>query len=284
MLLAAIFQPALTCGQEPSAIPSAIGESAAPITTQFMQDGVSSRTGPIDTERPEFTESSPILPRGRIQLETGYTFLKDDNDQMRLRQHLFPGLLARISVLDRLELRFGWPGIIWDRLQDRGSGATFEDSGAADIDLGVKFDLWEQSNWRPRFAMIASMSLPIGSEPFSAERVQPLLNLPYSWALDEHWSIGGSTGFGAMNDREDRFLEMHQSLLVQYFINDRWATYGEWFAFLRRNSADDRPQHYLDGGLSCRLTENTQLDWRAGIGVNDRAQDFFTGVGFSVRF
>jgi hypothetical protein len=33
-----------------------------------------------------------------------------------------------------------------------------------------------------------------------------------------------------------------------------------------------------------RPTPNMQLDLRAGFGLTGRPDDFFTGVGFSVRF
>jgi hypothetical protein len=40
----------------------------------------------------------------------------------------------------------------------------------------------------------------------------------------------------------------------------------------------------LNGGFTWLITENLQLDWRAGFGLNEEADDFFTGAGFGIRF
>ena len=50
------------------------------------------------------------------------------------------------------------------------------------------------------------------------------------------------------------------------------------------NAVDNRPTHFMDGGLLYQLTPNIQLDLRAGFGLSGRPNDFFTGTGFSVRF
>ena len=42
-----------------------------------------------------------------------------------------------------------------------------------------------------------------------------------------------------------------------------------------------RPEHYIDGGFTYLLNNDTQLDIRAGQGLNPSADDFFAGVGFS---
>jgi hypothetical protein len=47
---------------------------------------------------------------------------------------------------------------------------------------------------------------------------------------------------------------------------------------------DAGPQYYADGGFVYRVTNNFQLDIRAGIGLNRRADDFFTGAGFAYRY
>jgi hypothetical protein len=42
-------------------------------------------------------------------------------------------------------------------------------------------------------------------------------------------------------------------------------------------------QQYFNGGFSYLITDNFMWDIRAGVGLNDAADDFFTGTGFSVR-
>jgi len=45
-----------------------------------------------------------------------------------------------------------------------------------------------------------------------------------------------------------------------------------------------KPQHYFDGGLTYLISSDVQWDLRAGLGLNDAADDFFVGTGLSIRF
>lgn len=45
-----------------------------------------------------------------------------------------------------------------------------------------------------------------------------------------------------------------------------------------------RTEHYFDGGVTYRVTNDLQLDVRAGTGLNDAAADVFGGGGAVVRF
>jgi hypothetical protein len=43
-------------------------------------------------------------------------------------------------------------------------------------------------------------------------------------------------------------------------------------------------EHYADGGFTFLVNDNLQFDIRAGVGLNRRADNFFTGAGLAVRF
>ncbi len=58
----------------------------------------------------------------------------------------------------------------------------------------------------------------------------------------------------------------------------------EWYVLMFTSAADNRPTHYMDGGILYLLTPNMQVDLRAGFGLSDRPDDLFTGAGYSVRF
>jgi hypothetical protein len=51
------------------------------------------------------------------------------------------------------------------------------------------------------------------------------------------------------------------------------------------DGADEaRTQHYLNGGFTYLVSDDIQLDLRAGFGLSDAADDFFAGPGLSIRF
>jgi hypothetical protein len=50
-------------------------------------------------------------------------------------------------------------------------------------------------------------------------------------------------------------------------------------------SADtNRPQHYFNGGFTYLFNNDVQWDIRAGVGLNEAADNFFAGTGLSLRY
>jgi len=68
---------------------------------------------PLVTDRTDFTESTEPIPAGHAQLEAGYTFTFDRENEDRVRDHTAGELLLRIGVVDNFELRIGWDGYSW---------------------------------------------------------------------------------------------------------------------------------------------------------------------------
>ena len=44
------------------------------------------------------------------------------------------------------------------------------------------------------------------------------------------------------------------------------------------------PQYYFNGGFIVYLNKDVQWDIRAGVGLNDAADDFFAGCGLVLRY
>ena len=84
--------------------------------------------------------------------------------------------------------------------------------------------------------------------------------------------------------RTDSFQRYHQSLVAFYTVGDRTTLFYEWYVLMFTGAPDNRPLHFMDGGVLYRLTPNIQVDLRAGFGLTGRPDDFFTGAGLSFRF
>ena len=75
-----------------------------------------------------------------------------------------------------------------------------------------------------------------------------------------------------------------QSWTIGYSLTDQLGAYTEWFAILPHSALDARAQHYADGGFTYQFTDDVQWDIRAGVGLNDSADDYFVGTGLSIRW
>jgi hypothetical protein len=115
------------------------------------------------------------------------------------------------------------------------------------------------------------------------ESLQPLSQVLYCWDLSDRVTLGGTTGAALFRVEGDNFVQLQQTASLDWTLTDRIAPFVEWEMLVDYGSADDGAQHLLGGGLSFLLTERLQLTWRAGVGVNDRAPDFVTGLYFAYR-
>lgn len=145
------------------------------------------------------------------------------------------------------------------------------------------FDLWPQRGWLPQAAVLASVPIPLRGNPFTMESLQPLSEALYCWDLNERLTLGGSTGLALFRVDGDDFIQLQQTVSLDWGMTERVGSFVEWEMLADYNSNDDGTQHLLGGGLSFLLTDQFQLTWRAGVGLNDRAPDFVTGIYFAYR-
>lgn len=245
---------------------------------------------PIVTDRPDFTESALSVPMGRVQLEGGYTFTFDREDDTRSRDHTFPEFLLRVGLVEDVELRIGWLGwLMTDELfvdQDD-EGRTFtrkvRDNGNSDLNLGFKFHLLEQKAWIPEFGIIAAVNVPSGSTTKTSGDVDPEVKLLWSYVLNDRTSLSGNVNFLMPTTDASRLFQVASSISLGYGLTDRLGSYIEYFGTYP-NDRDADGAHNLNGGFTYQLTDNLQFDIRAGFGLNEEAPDFFTGAGFAIRF
>lgn len=239
---------------------------------------------PLVTDRPDYTEASSTVGRGVVQLETGYTFTYDDSPSGRTTEHSFPESLLRIGLgAEWFEFRLAWNwGSSAETIFD---GGDINADGAEDLYVGAKLGLTPQVDIMPETAIVLQMTAPTGSDAFTAHEVLPGVNFAYGWEVNDFFDTGGSTQVNrAIDDNGfDYFTEISQSWTTGYNWTERLGSYAEWYAFIPEGAVTTHNQQYFNAGLTYLFTDNIQWDIRAGVGLNQAADDFFTGSGLSVR-
>jgi outer membrane putative beta-barrel porin/alpha-amylase len=240
---------------------------------------------PLETDRPDFVEASSLVPRGRVQLESGYTFTRDRVGDIEATAHAVPQFVWRIGLTERFEMRMVWDnGYNFEREVDRGAGTVTKRSGGGDMDLGLKTALLKPNGWIPEACVISTLSVPTGADEYRSSKTQPKFNLLYGWDLTDDLSFAGATGLQYLFEDDDNFIQISQAFTTGYSITEKLGMYVEWFSFYYDGANDGKPQHYADSGFTYKFTPNFQVDIRAGIGLNDAANDLFTGVGYALRW
>ena len=144
--------------------------------------GVASAQSPdLVTDRPDQTESATVVPRGLMQVETGYLFARDGD----VDGYEVPGTLFRIGLSGWTELRIGHAGMVG------GEGSH----GAGDSELGAKVNLIGRADgWRPELAILGGLSLPTGDDGFSSDSVDPSFLVLFAHELSPRLSLGYNVG------------------------------------------------------------------------------------------
>ena len=239
------------------------------ITTSLMAQADSSGEQSLDlvTDRPDQTESSVVVPPGYFQLETGWGVTRTGEENT----HEFPSTLLRIGVIRSVELRVGYKGHVWET----GEAVPQRENG----DLGAKFHLWPEGGWIPDAGLLISVSLP--------RQADPAIRLALSHSLTERVSFSYNLG-AAWESEPDGDQDMDRLSVFKYTatlgigLSDQTGAFMEVFGDLPLSAAGG-PEHLLDGGLTHLLRDNLQLDAFAGIGLSQDAEDWFVGLGVTLR-
>jgi len=237
---------------------------------------------PLVTDRPDFTEASSTVGQGVAQLEFGYTYSYNNDGGESIRSNSFGEPLLRYGILaEWLEFRIA---LFPMDEQTTVAGTSTSTAGTEDLYLGFKIGLTPQEGILPEMALIPQMNIPTGSSTFTSGQIEPGVNWVYAWEINDVLSTAGSTqGNRRIDDTGEAYLEMAQSWVVGFSLSEKLGAYTEWFALIPSGADTARTEHYFNGGFSYLIGNDVQFDIRAGVGLNDAANDYFFGTGLSIR-
>lgn len=242
-------------------------------------------TQEMQTDRPDFTEGVQAIDPGHFQLESGYTYVYDKADGLENDTHGLPEMLLRFGLVEDYELRVAWAGYILSETRDALSADNFQrSSGVSDMSLGYKHRLMSQGSEIFDLSYILELGIPVGSDVYSSDAVEPAGKILWSYALDERHAIAGNLNLANREGDNERFWESAASFTLGRDLSEDWGVYAEYFGiFSEANSVQAGSENYVNGGFTFAATDNLQLDVRSGFGLNSDAANFFSGVGLSWR-
>jgi len=240
----------------------------------------------IKTDRPTFTPSSSTVGRNTAQLETGYTFTHEREQGVTVNSHSYPEASLRFGILaDWLEGRIRQNFL---STETAGPGSSTSQTGAEDLLLGVRLGLTKQRLCLPETSIILQMSVPSGSHFLTQKEVLPGVIAVFGWeVIKNRFSVSGSFSANRALDGENHFYNLlAESLVLDWSLTRRLDFFAEWYALTPCGAIDPAtgPQPFFHTGMTFKVTPNVQLDGHAGLGLNHHADEFFTGVGLSMRY
>ncbi|MCH7761320.1 transporter, partial [candidate division TA06 bacterium] len=198
------------------------------------------RTEELVTDRPDQTESSVVVPRGFIQIESGWIYTENDDVAGDVIQtHQLPSSLLRVGVLDNVELRLGMDGWNWKR-----GGVREKDFG--DIEVGTKIHLVDEKSWRPETALLASLSIPT-----DGEGLDPAFRATFSHTLSDRLSTGTNLGVSWSTEEDPNQADFNYTTVLGVSLLSGVSMFVEFFGDVPIESSTSRSAaHSFDGGFT----------------------------------
>lgn len=229
---------------------------------------------PIDTDRPDQTESAFLVPAKWLQFEAGFNFQKNNIDE---KEYLTPTLLSKYGVSKRVELR------LITTLKTNSSVTTFgtiNETGLDVAEVGAKIALAEERKLFPKTSFIFHLGIPaFSSSKFKPDNIAPSFRFTMQHTLSEKISLGYNLGCewdGYTNDPAYIY-----TLTAGFNFSKKWYSYIEGFGAFKKQIT---PEHNVDGGIAYFITNNFKVDFSSGFGLTTTAAQWYIALGISVRF
>ena len=228
---------------------------------------------PIDTDGPDFVESSEVVPAGRFQYEIDASLARRRDSASALTT---PTLLKQ-GVAKDVELR-----IAVSPYERAGAG-----TGYGDVTFGFKWHVQDRDRLsaRPAVSWIADLVAPTGSPGFRGSGIRPGLRPVMTWELPHDLSLGLMPGVRYDSSDDGRRFT---SAIAGAVLNERLSYGSRVFV----EASAEQIAHRRDGGVIASwdvgaarlLGRDAQLGVRAGIAATSAAPQSYVLLELAQRF
>lgn len=228
-----------------------------------------SQNEPFEADRPDQTETPSIVPKGMFQIETGFSFQKNDSENEFLT---LPSTLWKYGVSKKLELR-----LITEFISENNNDG--KNKGFLPLSVGFKVNLFKENGWLPKTSVISHVSLKnIASSRYKNDYYVPDFRFTMQHTLSKKCSLGYN--LGAEWDGFTKQLTLIYTLTNGYSINEKLGCYVELFGFAPQKETSI---HNFDCGFTYLISNNFMLDLSSGNGILKNAPKNYFAFGFSFR-
>jgi hypothetical protein len=235
----------------------------------FAAEGCPDSASEIDTDRPDVTNSSRVVPAGSLQGENGV------NWSGQRRSGILDGTNSRLrlGVADCTEILVDIPNY-FRPLHTEGP------RGFSDVAPAVK----RQIDGLPGdfvVSAVAGAGVPTGAKRISGPSFDPYIQFPWSREIAEGWSVQGMFTHFWMLGQPGSNRAYEATFSVERELGPEAYLFAEYVGDYPNH---DGPRQVLNLGGAWRVTTTQQLDFHTGVGFNSRSPAYFFGLGYSFRF
>lgn len=237
----------------------------------------------IATDRPDFVESSAVVGKGRLQVETSFALDRSSANGVRDTLRSTP-TLVRFGITESIELRVESDGAMRQRSSDR--GVTTSDHGYADASLGLKWHAMDARDHLPSVGVLLHADMSTGSAAFRDEGTRPSARVVAEWELPNAMSLGVMPGVGyerSSGGSDGGTVFGILGVVVGKAWNQNLRSFVEVSSARIARSHRGGSQASLTVGAAYLLTPTVQVDTAFSRGLNGRTPDLGLTVGLSFK-
>lgn len=224
---------------------------------------------PIQTDRPDQTETPALVPKGMFQVETGFSYQKNNINN---NTNALPSTLWKYGVNENFELRL-ITEFVSEKIEDRTV------SGLTPILIGCKIKISDEKGIYPKTSFIGHVLLPnIASTKYKSDYFASEFRFVMQHTLSKKMTF--SYNLGAEWNGISPEATFIYTITTGYSFTDKLGSYIELFGFAPEK---DKANHSFDGGITYLICNNFMLDLSSGIGITNNAPNHYIAVGFSFR-
>jgi len=224
-------------------------------------------------DRPDQSNTPTIIPKGSLQVETGFMMERDNNNSPGQTNFTYNNTLIKYGVNNFFELRLNAVYLGMHRVPSESPSAT----GFGPIALGFKIKLADAKGFMPQAAIASHINIKTGAKEFSPNYTTSDLTVLFCHEIGKKWSLTYNGGVKWTGDTPEAvFL---YTLSVSYLMG-KAELFAETYSFFPEQH---KANHRMDWGIIFTLAPTVQFDIAGGIGLSKNAPNYFLGTGLSIR-
>lgn len=233
----------------------------------------------IATDRPDFVESSDVVGKGHVQIETSLAMEREAKNAPKTRTYSTPTLL-RIGVSENVEVRMESDGFMKMSTWEAGQKTT--EQGTSDISFGLKWHVKTpaDNDSGPSMAWLFHFDAPTGTRQFRGQGIRPSARLVAEWDFGS-WSAGVMPGvYIDHNDDNKRYVGGIFAAVIGTSLTERLRAFVEFAGQQLTTKKNGGNVTTLDAGLAYLITDTVQVDiaFAKGLSSATPKQQWTTGL------
>jgi hypothetical protein len=235
----------------------------------------------MSTDRPDKTESPYTVDAGRFQFELDVaTYTTDRSGGVRAETLSVAPVNLKLGLDRATDLQLIVEPYLRRTVTDRRFGTRATVDGFGDVTIRLKRNLWGDDGGPTAFALMPFVKLPTNAGDLGNDKVEFGVIAPLAIALSDRIGLGLMTEVDMVEDGGRGYrANFINSATLGFALTDRLGMYTELFA--------ERGDEWVvtgDVGFTYALSDYTQLDAGANLGITRAADDLAVFVGLSRRF